>query len=748
MAELESLRKKVWDLFIEPTPPQLAAYQEKVASKTTLESVSKDQEGGLMIERFSLFNENHLEAATKVYEDFFETGNQHDDPADAIEAVLKKFTEYRPSKNPNLLYYALSVFITHHRFGKFLKIPNIILREPELVAPARRSGENTLEGFNDNLGGASGAEAALDWYREDPQQNEHHEHWHNVYPGRMDKDRQGEIFLYMHQQMLARYDAERLAVNLPLVTPFLFNTNHARIDEGYNPGDFVTDKTGFVKRDVNASAAITFSFTNQDGSVGTYTPQDHEQQRTLFESALNSARLNPTTGQDNDQIEKMDLLGRSIEPSGAPARRIPGSANYHGMGHVLIGKCHNGPGVVNEDATDGVMSVPATAIRDAIFYRWHRHIDDFGFRLQEKFPPRSYESVSFSFDHKSADNTGTPFSIDIILCHNKDIPGMTNSDFDGAAFGQIAFGNNNWDKDYSKGSHQVVGTNGQPVSFKTTDTLITRMVDGEIQIPGGSPVPYRYLNHEPFGYFLRIRNQGIATTATCRVFLVPKDQKENRRLWIELDKALVDLKRNSSSVFFQFDRKSSVVRKPAEDPARINPNYDPSILGRSLSTIEDVFQWENDLKAYYRRLVKVPDLANEERVMNERRQALLNAPPQSPNINQLVNNYVRAVSEYRIAVVQKVAYCDCGWPYNLLIPRGTSEGAEYLLMVMLTDTAYDADEIGCCGSMSYCGARDKYPDKRPMGYPFDRKFNNGIVNTLNSLPNVAFRTIKIQCEKL
>ena len=34
------------------------------------------------------------------------------------------------------------------------------------------------------------------------------------------KDRQGELFYYMHQQMLARYDTERLAVGLMRVEPY------------------------------------------------------------------------------------------------------------------------------------------------------------------------------------------------------------------------------------------------------------------------------------------------------------------------------------------------------------------------------------------------------------------------------------------------------------------------------------------------------------------------------------------------
>ena len=37
------------------------------------------------------------------------------------------------------------------------------------------------------------------------------------------KDREGELFYYMHQQMVARYDADRLAVGLPRVVPYTCN---------------------------------------------------------------------------------------------------------------------------------------------------------------------------------------------------------------------------------------------------------------------------------------------------------------------------------------------------------------------------------------------------------------------------------------------------------------------------------------------------------------------------------------------
>jgi hypothetical protein len=66
-------------------------------------------------------------------------------------------------------------------------------------------------------------------------------------------------------------------------------------------------------------------------------------------------------------------------------------------------------------------------------------------------------------------------------------------------------------------------------------------------------------------------------------------------------------------------------------------------------------------------------------------------------------------------------YCDCGWPYNLLLPGGTRDVMGFRLLVMLTDWTIDqVPDDSTCGSMSYCGVKDRYPDRRAMGYPFDR----------------------------
>lgn len=70
----------------------------------------------------------------------------------------------------------------------------------------------------------------------------------------------------------------------------------------------------------------------------------------------------------------------------------------------------------------------------------------------------------------------------------------------------------------------------------------------------------------------------------------------------------------------------------------------------------------------------------------------------------------------------------------MLIPKGTPEGWQCQLFVMVSN--FDDDQVvqdtaGTCNdAMSYCGIKDRlYPDRRSMGYPFDRLPRNN-VNTL------------------
>jgi hypothetical protein len=97
------------------------------------------------------------------------------------------------------------------------------------------------------------------------------------------------------------------------------------------------------------------------------------------------------------------------------------------------------------------------------------------------------------------------------------------------------------------------------------------------------------------------------------------------------------------------------------------------------------------------------------------------------------------------------AWCDCGWPYTLLLPRGTEEGMKFRLLVMCSsgDDLIIPDHPECCTSISYCGLQDlQYPDKTGMGYPIDRRFKDTVTETVHDNDNWAWRTIKIRCKNL
>jgi hypothetical protein len=92
-------------------------------------------------------------------------------------------------------------------------------------------------------------------------------------------------------------------------------------------------------------------------------------------------------------------------------------------------------------------------------------------------------------------------------------------------------------------------------------------------------------------------------------------------------------------------------------------------------------------------------------------------------------------------------YCNCGWPFHLLVPRGTPEGMPFRLLVMLTDWNEDrVSHDAHCGSMSFCGVRDAaYPDRRAMGYPFDRPLPRGttLADVVARQRNMALRDVTI-----
>lgn len=94
-------------------------------------------------------------------------------------------------------------------------------------------------------------------------------------------------------------------------------------------------------------------------------------------------------------------------------------------------------------------------------------------------------------------------------------------------------------------------------------------------------------------------------------------------------------------------------------------------------------------------------------------------------------------------------FCGCGWPQHMLLPKGSPNGSLFNIFVMISN--YDLDRVDqpdllnpCNDASSFCGLKDQlYPDKRMMGFPFDRPAR---VGTLMDFKNLGTNMAIGQCE--
>ncbi|HEX2202064.1 MAG TPA: tyrosinase family protein [Longimicrobium sp.] len=747
MSEIQRIQNDVWDLFSRPTPRLKATFE---AAVHTFDIFARRRTARV----FSAFDPDQVEEALRTAEELMRVADSAPGTA-GLDAAATEFRRRLTSdvgrQNPALVYYAMQVFITHHPKGRVLTeaIPPLALREPEKVAP---SGAARVAVAFDALGGAAAQRPAgvlpardgLEWYREDPFANEHHEHWHVVYPirgipdgkgGRKSKDRHGELFFYMHQQMLARYDVERLAVGKPPVAAFA--DYRERIAEGYDPGSLLEESGFSVRREDLPLRDIT-------DPAGPYTLADQETRRERFRDAIQTGVF---AGASPPVPVNIDRLGATLEPNvttvSPPIAGVPRAhtfyGNHHGMGHILAGRINDPSRPVGADNPPGVMYDPATTIRDPFFYRWHRHVDDLFHAWQERQPPNDFSDRPYASVRKDLDAEGRASSRDLILARLDALPEEARGDLQGWA--GRTFGGDRWDEDFSAGEH-------------TTDTLLTRMARRELVLSDRvTKVSVEHLVHDEFAYFVRVTNQlDRHYTVTVRLFLVPVEKVDDRRWWIELDKFLHELKPLERAVIARRGSESSVIRKPARMEPELLKGWRYAVTDAVLETLEgrgvpaEVLEklaplkdrvFENE-EAFGEALAGV--LTDEE--MTEHAGTIAQASRfgnEKPLQPLLSDGTVDPLAD------EARNYCTCGWPYNLLLPRGTEGGMGFRLLVVLTD--WDLDRVGpegCCGSVSFCGAVDRYPDKRPMGYPFDRPFELGITETVRGQPNMAFRDITLR----
>ncbi|HEX2204042.1 MAG TPA: hypothetical protein VHG91_12115, partial [Longimicrobium sp.] len=505
-------------------------------------------------------------------------------------------------------------------------------------------------------------EDRVSFWREDPLVNEHHEHWHNVYPfaGRPNASgvpvlgsRQEELFGYMHEQMLARYDAERLAAGLPRVEAF--GTYTDPIPQGYDPGslalwngsgwqvwgprpagtrwsDLTAGRLALRPGAKVADQQAFFDELEKTGSSGTFSK--------LAPPVAVDARGENLGGAEEAGIGSPDYYGAS-DP-----RNFRTYGNHHNDGHIHTAAWNDDDPAMQV----GVMWSTATALRDPFFWRWHKEVDQVFAAHRARLEPYDFAADA----PKVRIGKEGAFSADIVVLR------ATGGAVDDDAAARAAFG-----------GETVPGV--EPTRELRTE-MLRRTVT--LQDDAGNPVPreIEFVSHEDFLYAFRVRNlAGAPQELAVRVFLAPETLVDDRDAWIEMDRFAYRLE-GEEGIVVRRSEDASVVRKPA---------------------------------------LKAGDLTDAE----------------------------------RSADTPETAWCDCGWPYTMLLPRGTKEGMAFRLFVMFTSGADLSGPArpGKCTSVSYCGLKDaEYPDVRDMGYPFNRRFAKPVSETVAAHDHMAWTTLSIR----
>lgn len=118
-------------------------------------------------------------------------------------------------------------------------------------------------------------------------------------------------------------------------------------------------------------------------------------------------------------------------------------------------------------------------------------------------------------------------------------------------------------------------------------------------------------------------------------------------------------------------------------------------------------------------------------------------PPSLQTLQRKADEAVHSGQELHLEEYER----SCGIPNRLLLPKGKTEGMDFLLLVAVTDGEVDThheniDEIELGGTHAHCGVRGQtFPDKRPMGYPLDRQIPDKRV--FQQAPNIDSIFVKV-----
>ncbi len=632
---------------------------------------------------FSIFNPDDQARSTELLLQTIEAFSKAETSEEGVSDAMQILEQAAEQGDMQMAQHVLGIFATHAAKIKpgttSLPIPPLVFAAPQVNdRSVPIAAEATDELDTEELAG----EDLLHWFREDIHLNEHHRHWHMVYntsgiptgtpagpafPIRM-KKRQGEVFIYMHRQMIARYETERMTADLdPVIALTDFSTS---LGEGYDPNAREPINLGYVARSADATMPSASQF-------------DLENRRQAYHTFLQTGKVGgidiPINAQTVGTVLESNIALLETEfhtrDEYFAARDLISPLQLHNVGHGVIA----GVG----DPGFGVMTNPHTSLQDPVFWRWHKMIDDLAEQYYSSLPSYDFSQSQVTIESNQDESDSV-----VILTNSEDTGLDLGMDDRTALKAQL---------------HTIAQSsfeNGTPGSSTLRTGFKTEQFIYQLRFHDGSPSVREFERDSLFCERFAIGLQVLSTQdveATARIFICADAfldldlspatslraaiRAQEHRFWIELDRQPVTLSTGENILTFLAD-ESSIVRKLRGQ----------AIWPTSAITEQDFDELHDD------------------------------APGDRDD------------------------YCDCGWPINLLLPKGSEAGTPFKIMAMVSEGSPNLG-AGACGSRSFCGSDfNGYPelDDINMGFPFDRPAPDGTVNLIRQSPNMAIRSFTIR----
>merc|ERR1712142_20625 len=344
---------------------------------------------------FSLFNTRHREEALMLFETLMNTNNWID--------FTKNAAYFRTQLNEGVYLYAMYVAVIHSDLANGLVLPPLYEITPHMFTnneAINKAYTSKMEQVNSKFrlgytASERNREQRVAYFGEDIGFNIHHVTWHMDHPfwwkdtyGKTTKkfDRKGELFFWVHHQLTARFDAERLSNNLPEVDELYWDRP---IKEGFAPHTQYKYGGEFPSRPDN------IKFSDVDGVARI---RDMLIMESRIRDAIDHGYI---VGHSGDIIDIMndrgiDIIGDVIESSTySPNPEYYGA--LHNIAHMMLGRQGDPKGKFK--MPPGVMEHFETATRDPSFFRLHKMMDNIFKLHKNRLPVYTKEDLDFPGVH-------------------------------------------------------------------------------------------------------------------------------------------------------------------------------------------------------------------------------------------------------------------------------------------------------------------------------------------------------------